>query len=49
MKTLESRNEAWAANLCPHPDALARSVVELVREWQACCDRVLSLDGSSSP
>jgi Glycosyltransferase 61 len=37
MKTLESRNAARAANLCPHPDAVARSVVELAREWHECC------------
>jgi Glycosyltransferase 61 len=37
MKTLESRDAARAVNLCPHPDAVARSVVELVREWHRCC------------
>ena len=37
MKTLESRDAARAVNLCPYPDAVARSVVELVLEWHRCC------------
>jgi hypothetical protein len=37
MKTLESRTAAREADLCPHPEALARSVVDAVREWLGCC------------
>jgi hypothetical protein len=37
MNTSQSRTQARAASLCPHPGALARSVVVIVREWQACC------------
>jgi hypothetical protein len=39
MMTLKSRTAAREANLCPHPEALARSVVDVVREWLECCRR----------
>lgn len=37
MASLETREAARAANLCPDPEVMVRAVQQLLGQWQRCC------------